>query len=111
MRSPFTSRQEPVGNRLGMGGDRSRGRTGWDLSWTGEFVEEGMTKCFRSDDLNQSLLMPPSLHDWLPENHLARFVADLVETLDLSAFYRSYEAKDGRGQAAYSPVLMVRLLV
>ncbi len=55
--------------------------------------------------------MPPSLHDWLPENHLARFVADLVETLDLSAFYRSYEAKDGRGQAAYSPVLMVRLLV
>ena len=70
-----------------------------------------MTKCFRSDDLNQSLLMPLSLHDWLPENHLARFVADLVETLDLSAFYRSYEAKDGRGQAAYSPVLMVRLLV
>ncbi len=55
--------------------------------------------------------MPPSLHDWLPENHLARFVADLVETLDLSTFYRSYEAKDGRGQAAYSPVLMVRLLV
>ena len=55
--------------------------------------------------------MPPSLHDGLPENHLARFVADLVETLDLSAFYRSYEAKDGRGQAAYSPVLMVRLLV
>ena len=55
--------------------------------------------------------MPPSLHYWLPENHLARFVADLVETLDLSAFYRSYEAKDGRGQAAYSPVLMVRLLV
>ena len=47
----------------------------------GGFVEEGMTKCFRSDDLNQSLLMPPSLHDWLPENHLARFVADLVETL------------------------------
>ena len=70
-----------------------------------------MTKSFRSDDLNQSLLMPPSLHEWLPENHLARFVADLVETLDLSAFYRSYEAKDGRGQAAYSPVLMVRLLV
>ena len=55
--------------------------------------------------------MPPSLHGWLAENHLARFVADLVETLDLSAFYRSYEAKDGRGQTAYSPVLMVRLLV
>ena len=50
-----------------------------------EIVERGM-KCFLSDDLDQSLLMPPSLHDWLPENHLARFVVDLVETLDLSAF-------------------------
>ena len=70
-----------------------------------------MTKCFRSDDLDQSLLMPPSLHDWLPENHLARFVADLMGTLDLGAFYSSYEDKDGRGQAAYHPVMMVRLLL
>ena len=68
-------------------------------------------KCFLSDDLDQSLLMPPSLHDWLPENHLARFVVDLVDTLDLSAFYRSYEEKDGRGQAAYPPVMMVRLFI
>ena len=74
-----------------MGGDRSRGRTGWDLSWTGGFVEEGMTKCFRSDDLNQSLLMPPSLHDWLPENHLARFVADL-ELLSKVVFRRLIQA-------------------
>jgi transposase len=74
-------------------------------------AEESMTKCFVADDINQSLLMPPSLHDWLPENHLARFVADLVETLDLSEFYGSYEEKDGRGQAAYHPVMMVRLLV
>jgi transposase len=42
---------------------------------------------------------------------LARFVADLAETLDLSAFYRSYEEKDGRGQAAYHPVVMLRLLL
>jgi len=69
-----------------------------------------MGKCFRSDDLNQILLLPPSLHDWLPEKHLARFVADIVEALDLSAFYRSYDEKDGRGQAAYHPVMMVRLL-
>ena len=55
-------------------------------------------KCFLIDDLDQGLLMPPSLHDWLPENHLARFVVDLVDTLDLSAFYRSYEEKDGRGR-------------
>ena len=60
-----------------------------------------MTKCFVDDEISQSLMMPPSLHDWLPEDHLARFVADLVPTLDLSAFYRSYEDGDGRGKAAY----------
>ena len=68
-------------------------------------------KCFLNDDLDQGLLMPPSLHDWLPENHLARFVADLVETLDLSEFYRSYGEKDGRGRAAYAPVMMARVLI
>lgn len=70
-----------------------------------------MRKCFVEDDIDQSLMMPPSLHDWLPENHLARFIADLVKSLDLSAFYRSYEEKDGRGQAAYHPAMMVRLLL
>ena len=70
-----------------------------------------MTKCFVDDEISQSLMMPPSLHDWLPEDHLARFVADLVPTLDLSAFYGSYEEKDGRGKAAYHPVMMVRVLV
>ena len=70
-----------------------------------------MTKCFLEDEIDQSLLMPPSLHDWLPENHLARFIADLVKNLELSAFYRSYEEKDGRGQAAYHPAMMVRLLL
>jgi len=42
-------------------------------------------------------MMPPSLHDWLPEDHLARFVADLAPSLELTAFYASYEEKDGRG--------------
>src|SRR5437868_6451171 len=62
-----------------------------------------MTKCFLDDGINQSLMMPPSLHDWLREDHLARFVADLVPSLDLSAFFASYEEKDGRGKAAYHP--------
>ena len=70
-----------------------------------------MGKCFRSDDLDQSLLLPPSLHDWLPEKHLARFVAEVVEVLDLGAIYASYEEKDGRGQAAYAPGMMVRVLL
>ena len=43
-------------------------------------------KRFLNDDLDQGLLMPPSLYDWLPEEHLARFLADLMETLNLSAF-------------------------
>jgi len=70
-----------------------------------------MTKCFVDDEIDQSLMMPPSLHDWLPEDHLARFVADLVPSLELSEFYASYDEKDGRGQAAYHPVMMVRLLI
>ncbi len=70
-----------------------------------------MTKCFLADEIDQSLMMPPSLHDWLPEDHLARFVAELVTDLDLSEFYASYEQKDGRGQAAYHPVMMVRILI
>ena len=64
-----------------------------------------MGKSFRSDDLNQSLLLAPSLHDWLPENHLARFMVDVVETLDLSAIHASYDAGDGRGQSAYAPAM------
>jgi transposase len=71
----------------------------------------GMGKCFRSDDLNQALLLPPSLHDWLPGKHLARFLVDVVDALDLEAIHASYEEKDGRGQAAYAPAMMVRVLL
>src|SRR6267143_2018304 len=70
-----------------------------------------MSKQFRDCHLDQLLLLPPSLQDWLPEGHLARFVAEVVETLDLSAIYARYEEGDGRGQAAYDPRMMVRLLI
>jgi transposase len=70
-----------------------------------------MGKSFLPDDVNQSLLFPPSLHDWLPEGHLARFLVDVVSALDLSAVFASYEEKDGRGQAAYAPAMMVRVLL
>ncbi len=70
-----------------------------------------MSRQFRNCDLHQAYLLPPSLQDWLPEGHLARFVADLVETLDLSAMYAQYAEGDGRGLAAYDPRLMVRLLL
>ncbi|MGA8088707.1 MAG: IS1182 family transposase [Terracidiphilus sp.] len=70
-----------------------------------------MGQNFIPDTVNQTLLFPPSLHDWLPEGHLARFLLDVVSALDLSAIYTSYEEKDGRGQAAYAPEMMVRLLL
>jgi len=70
-----------------------------------------MGQNFFPDTVNQTLLFPPSLHDWLPDGHLARFLEDVVGALDLSSIYASYAEKDGRGQAAYSPEMMVRLLL
>lgn len=70
-----------------------------------------MGKSFLPDTVDQSLLLPPSLHDWLPEGHLARFLVEVVRELDLSALYASYEEKDGRGKSAYAPEMMVRLLL
>src|SRR6202142_811048 len=70
-----------------------------------------MSKRFRVCSLDQEFLLPPSLQDWLPEDHLARFIADVANELDLSAIYAEYERKDGRGLSAYHPALMVRLLL
>ena len=70
-----------------------------------------MGKSFLADAVDQTLLLPPSLHDWLPEGHLARFVLDIVRVLDLSRIYASYDEKDGRGGSAYAPEMMVRLLL
>jgi transposase len=70
----------------------------------------GGAKTFRRFDPDQVLLLPPSLDEWLPEGHLARFVAELVgEALDLSAVYAGYT--EVRGYPPYDPRLMLRLLV
>jgi transposase len=61
-------------------------------------------------DREQSYLMPPSLRDWLPEDHLAWFVLDAVAGMDLSAFEAKYRA-DGWGAAAFPPSMMVPLLL
>src|SRR6266498_1786255 len=53
---------------------------------------------------------PPSLREWLPEDHLAWFVLDAVEEIDLSAFYGVYR-EDGWGRAAFEPAMMVALLL
>lgn len=61
-------------------------------------------------DRNQAYLLPPSLADWLPEDHLAWFVLDAVEQIDLSQFYKKYRV-DGVGNSAFHPSMMVSLLV
>jgi transposase/cytochrome c5 len=67
-------------------------------------------KVFRPFDPGQMLLLPPSLDEWLPDDHLARFVAEVVDSaLDLSPIYAGYT--EARGYPPYDPRLMVRLLV
>jgi len=69
-----------------------------------------MAKTFRSYLPEQNLLLPPSLHEWLPENHLAYFVSDVVDQLDLSAIESVY-AEEDRGQPPYHPRMMTKILV
>ena len=54
-----------------------------------------MEKTFRSCDRRQTLLFPPSLMGWLPDEHPAYFIMDVVEHLDLSRIYASYQGMDG----------------
>src|ERR1700689_1399429 len=69
-----------------------------------------MAKNYRSYLPEQDLLLPPSLRDWLAENHLAYFVSDVVDQLDLSSIHAVYE-KEKRGQPPYDPRRMTKLLV
>ena len=53
-----------------------------------------MAKTYRPYVPEQDLLLPPSLRDWLPEDHLAFFVSDLIDQLDLSAITKRYEVEE-----------------
>ena len=69
-----------------------------------------MPKVYRTYLPEQDLLLPPSLNDWLPENHLAHFVSDVVNELDLSAIESVYEDEE-RGQPPYHPRMMTKILL
>ena len=69
-----------------------------------------MPTTFRPYDPDQMLLLAPSLRDWLPEGHLAEHVSDLVEGLELTAFYARYEG-DGRRKSPYEPRMMLKVLI
>src|SRR6516162_8691147 len=56
------------------------------------------------------MMMPPSVREWLPEDHLAFFVLDVVAELDLSAFYAAYRV-DGKGGSVYDPAMMLSVLL
>jgi transposase len=68
-----------------------------------------MPQNFRSCDRDQALLLSPDLRDWLDEDHLAWFVIEAVDELDLEPFYAAYRA-DGHGASAHDPKMMVGLL-
>ena len=69
-----------------------------------------MAKTYRPYVPEQELLLPPSLRDWLPNDHLSYRVSDLVDALDLTAIESTYEDEE-RGQPPYHPVMMTKVLV
>jgi len=70
----------------------------------------GMAKTYRSYLPDQDFLLPPSLRDWLPEDHLVYFLSDLIDQLDLSAITTVYEDEE-RGYPPYHPVMLTKVLV
>jgi transposase len=70
-----------------------------------------MGKRFKVYEADQMFLLPPSLREWLPEEHLAYFISDVVDQLDLSEMVEGYKKDDPRGQPAYHPAMMTKLLL
>lgn len=64
-------------------------------------------KRFRDYHIDQPMLLPPDLREWLPSDHMVHFVIDIVDEFDLSAFYADYTER--RGQPPYDPEMMVRV--
>jgi len=69
-----------------------------------------MGKTFRSYEPNQMFLMPVSMREWLPDDHLAYFISDLVDEMDLSRIISHYKDED-RGYPPYHPVMMIKVLL
>ena len=69
-----------------------------------------MAKTYRPYSPDQMFLLPPSLRDWLPEDHLSYFVSDVIDNLDLSEIESVYEKED-RGYPPYHPHMMTKVLV
>ena len=70
-----------------------------------------MAREFLPYDLDQQYLLPPSLKEWLPADHLVFFVSDVVDSLDLSPIMREYEKDELRGRPGYNRALLLKLLI
>ena len=93
---------EVVGDRLFEVGDAEQ--------VTPARASAGAAKTFRSYDQGQVFLLPPSLDDWLPAGHTARFVSEVVDDmLDLSAIYASYT--NTTGAPPFDPRMMLKLVI
>ncbi len=69
-----------------------------------------MTASYLPYDPHQMFLLPPALQEWLPDGHLAHFIGDTVDTLDLGAFHARY-AKGGPRNQPFHPAMMVKVLL
>jgi len=101
------------GENLGMrnsSGDETLFEVTGDVEPLAGRVPAGRSKVFRRYDRDQSFLMPPSLDDWLPQDHTARFISEVVDDLlDLSVIYDSYV--EASGAPPYDPTMMLKLLL
>ena len=70
-----------------------------------------MARSFLPFELNQPFLLPPDVRDWLPERHLARFILDVVDALNLSDLMATYEKNTNRGRSGYHPRMMLGLIL
>lgn len=70
-----------------------------------------MKRKFIRGPASEPYLLPPSVDDWLPQDHMARFLEEVVSGLDLSAFYQDYEEAVGRGRPPYDPAMMLCVMI
>jgi transposase len=70
-----------------------------------------MAKGYLPYTIDQRLLLPPDMREWLPEGHLALFLSDVVDELDLGALYAERDSGDARGRRGFHPAMMVKLLM
>ena len=66
---------------------------------------------FRPYDQSQCLLLPPSLREWLPDGHLAVYISDVVDGLDLRELIADYDSPEGKGAPPYHPRMLLKVLI